>query len=512
VPRAIRNVLANWTGYAVALVVNFFLSPLVVNHLGPSAYGVWTLLVTLTASLGLLDLGIRSAVTRYVARSESQGDHGTAIQIVSTALSIFTIMAGLALVASTALGLIAPRVFHIPAEYRVATVIVTAVVGASTGIALVNGAYGGVIVGRQRFDLVCVIDVTTALMRAALVLGVVAGNGGLVALACAQLLVSLAGALSTAWLGLRLLPGLRLRPAWSRPHLRLIVAYGGYAFVAQFAASVIDRAGVLVIGAFLPMAAVTVFAIANGLIDYARALAGGIRTTLAPRASALEGGGQHEELGALALQGARYCTLLVLPIAATFVLRGSSFIGLWMGEPYAGPSGAVLAVLAVRLVCLGATGAAANVLLGASRERTVAAVLVAEAVVSVAAMLILVRPFGPLGVAWGTTVPAAAAALLVWPWLLRESFGVGVGRYLRSSWGRPGVAQLPFMFATWLVESLWPAPSLPVFVGQVALLLPVTLAGLWYVGLSAAERRGCLAMVRGPSGHLSTRGTPASGG
>ena len=109
------SVLANWTGYAVGLIVNFFLSPLVVGHLGPSAYGVWVLLVTLTAYLGFLDLGIRSSVTRYVARAESRGDRATSIQVASTALAVFTAMAGVAVAASAALGLIAPSVFHIPA-------------------------------------------------------------------------------------------------------------------------------------------------------------------------------------------------------------------------------------------------------------------------------------------------------------------------------------------------------------------------------------------------------------
>jgi O-antigen/teichoic acid export membrane protein len=496
VPRAIRNVLANWTGYVVGLLVNFFLSPLIVNHLGGSAYGVWTVLGTLTAYLGLLDLGIRSAVTRYVARYESGGDHGAAIQIVSTAIAVFAAMAGCALAASLVLGLVAPSVFQIPAEYRVSAVIVAALAGASTGVALVSGAFGGVIVGLQRFDLTRNIDVATALLRAALVLGVITYGGGLVELAVAQFVASLAGAIFTGWLGLRILPGLRLRPTWSRSHLRLIVSYGGYAFVAQLASAAIDRTGVLVIGAFLPMTAVTIFAIASGLIEYARALVGGIRITLAPRASTLEGRGQRDALRVLALQGARYCTLLVLPIAATFVLRGSSFIGLWMGAEYGGASGAVLAVLALRLVFLSATGAAANVLAGASRERAVAGICVVEAVVSVTAMLLLARPFGLLGVAWGTTVPAVLAALLVWPWLLRESLGVGIRRYIGSSWGLPVAAQLPFIAATWLVERLWPAASLLVFLGQVAALMPLALLGLWYVGLSAVERRRGLDLVR----------------
>jgi O-antigen/teichoic acid export membrane protein len=231
-------------------------------------------------------------------------------------------------------------------------------------------------------------------------------------------------------------------------------------------------------------------------VDNARTLVGGIRTTLAPRASALEGRGQREALRDLALRGARYCTLLAVPLAATLGLRGTSFIGLWMGAAYGGPSGAVLAVLAVRLAVLGATGAAANVLLGASRERAVARVLVAEAVVSVTAMLLLARPFGLLGVAWGTTVPAVTTAFLVWPWLLQRSFGVRVRDYLGASWGRALAAYLPFIGATWLVERWWPAQSLPMFVAQMVLVLPAALPGLWFVGLSAAERGWGLALMR----------------
>jgi O-antigen/teichoic acid export membrane protein len=490
------NVLANWAGYAVGLVVNFFLSPLVVHHLGPSAYGVWMLLVTLTAYLGLLDLGIRSAVTRYVARSEGGGEATTAAAIVSTALALFAGLAVLATVAATALGLLAPWVFRIPEEHRAATVVVTALVGASTGVALVSGAVGGVLVGLQRFDLLAVTEVTVTLLRAALVLGIVATGGGLVALATAQLLASVAGAALTAWLGLRLYPGLRSRPRWNRAHLGLIASYGGATFVAQLAGSIIDRAGVLVLGAGLPMAAVTVFAIAAGLADYARALLGGIRVTLAPRASALEGGGQRDALGTLALLGTRYCTLLALPIAATFILRGTSFIGLWMGPQYGGPSGAVLAILALRLVAQGATGTAANVMLGAGRQQVVARLLVVEAVVGLAAMVLLVGPHGLSGVAWATAAPTMAAALLAWPWLLRASFGVRILDYAVASWGRPLAATLPFIGATWLVERLWPAPSLLFFIGQTAALLPLALVGIWQVGLLAAERQRAFDLVR----------------
>jgi O-antigen/teichoic acid export membrane protein len=185
----------------------------------------------------------------------------------------------------------------------------------------------------------------------------------------------------------------------------------------------------------------------------------------------------------------------VLPIAITFALRGATFIGLWMGREYGAPSGEILTILAVRLACLGATGASGNVMLGASRERAVAAVCLAEASITVAAVMILVGPFGLLGVAWGAAIPTVVAALLVWPGLLRESFGVEVRRYLSAGWGRPALALVPFGVATWLVEELWPPLSLLLFVAQVTTLLPLALLGIWFVGLSDDERRECLALL-----------------
>jgi len=145
-------------------------------------------------------------------------------------------------------------------------------------------------------------------------------------------------------------------------------------------------------------------------------------------------------------------------------------------------------------------------MLGASRERAVAVLYVAEAAVNVTAMLLLVRSAGLVGVAWATTLPTVVAALLVWPWLLRRSFGVSVRGYLSSAWGRPVVAMLPFAGATGLVERLWPATILAVFFGQVAVLMPLALLGCWYVGLLDQERRRCRDAARALPSLLTATG------
>ena len=61
-----RNLTANWIGYAVNLVVMFFMSPFVVHTLGNVDYGVWSLMVSLTGYLGLTELGTRAGIGRFI--------------------------------------------------------------------------------------------------------------------------------------------------------------------------------------------------------------------------------------------------------------------------------------------------------------------------------------------------------------------------------------------------------------------------------------------------------------
>jgi O-antigen/teichoic acid export membrane protein len=62
-PHALANILANWGTFASVALLNFFLSPYIVHHLGNSQYGLWAIIGSVLCYLGLLDLGVRSAVT-----------------------------------------------------------------------------------------------------------------------------------------------------------------------------------------------------------------------------------------------------------------------------------------------------------------------------------------------------------------------------------------------------------------------------------------------------------------
>src|SRR4029079_8990885 len=100
-PGVVRNVLTNWGAFVLSAVLSFVLSPFIVRTLGNTAYGAWVLLASVVGYLGLLDLGVRGAVTRYVARFHGCGEHERASQLTSAALTVFGIAAGVAIVIAT---------------------------------------------------------------------------------------------------------------------------------------------------------------------------------------------------------------------------------------------------------------------------------------------------------------------------------------------------------------------------------------------------------------------------
>src|SRR5438034_7416000 len=84
-PRVGRIVVLNWLSLAVSIGVAFFLSPFVVHRLGNVAYGIWTIVNSMIAYMGLLDLGLRGAVTRFVSKHHAREEHLESSRAVSAA-------------------------------------------------------------------------------------------------------------------------------------------------------------------------------------------------------------------------------------------------------------------------------------------------------------------------------------------------------------------------------------------------------------------------------------------
>ena len=505
--RHLANALSNWGAFVVSAVSGFFLSPFIVHGIGNDAYGAWALIGSLISYLGLLDLGVRSAVTRYVANHQSASRHAELGHLVSTALTFFTLAGVVAAAVGGAFAYWGLPHVDMPGELLAPARITVLLASLGVTISMISGVYQAIPAGTQHFRILNAVTVASTLARVvAVIIGLNAG-GGIITLAAIQLAINAAVGFAMISISRRVYPELQIRPAaWRRADARTLLSFGIVSWILQIASMLIHYADPLVIAALLPVLQVTFFAIAASLIDYARQLVSGISHLIAPHASALEGSGRAADAGEAALTGARFATLISLTLLVTFIWRGATFIGLWMGPEFASACGTVLVILACARWFSASFQVTSNALIGLGRHRGLIPAAVLEAMANLALSIWLAGHYGIIGVAMGTLIPRVALTVGFAPWYMRYAAGVPISRYLYQTIVRPSLAIIPFALATIWTEHAWAADGLAIFFAQVAVALPLAVAGGWVVALDTPERDLALQGMRKLTSQVTRRG------
>jgi O-antigen/teichoic acid export membrane protein len=482
-------VFANWGGFVLSAVVNFFLAPFVVRHLGNTLYGVSVLFLALTGYLGMLDLGVRGALMRYVARFHARAEHQESSQVASAAMALFGAIGVVFTVVCIALAY-SVESLPVPESYRAMARVLFLLAGPNLLVSLISGVFSGILMALQRFEPVNLIGVVSTGLRAVAIVLALSAGGGLIALVWIQLLTTLAATLACAWVCFRVYPELAVSfRNCRRESVYMILSFSAFSFLLLVFDPLLAYLVSLLVGALGSVALITFLWISANLIHYSRIIVGGISKTSTPLASALEAQGDPTRLRRATLLASSFATVVVLPIAVTFLLRGSSFIALWMGSEYRELSGRVLWVLTLGLVFSASGQVALATILGIGKHSAVVPVFIAQALATLLAGALAMPKTGLEGVAWAITIPYLAVSFFFWPAYLRKWVGVPVRDLVAAAWARPLIAVVPFAACTYALERFWPAGHLALFFVQVGLILPAALAGFWYICLTADDRR-----------------------
>ncbi len=469
----------NWLAFGFSSGVAFFLSPFVVHRLGNITYGVWTLVVSLISYMGLLDLGLRGAVVRYVSRHRAQGEHEEANRIVSAALWLRLAISALAILIGLFFARYTPQYFHIPAGLQSAARVAIAVAAASFGITLLGGVFGGVLAAVHRFDLLSAVAISQTSFRALGVVWLLEKGHGIIALACWEFAVVLAANLTLVLLAFHSYRELRILPAKpDRKTLENIWGFSAYIFIIQICVQVMYYTDNVVVGMCVSAVAITFYSIGGTLIEYIRQMIASLVTTFLPLASRLEAGGQRGELQSLLIKGTNAALAVSLPIEMVLLFRGPTFIGLWMGSQYAIASGHVLQILLLGHILSVTTHTSANIAYGVGKPKPIVLWRVGEAIANLSLSVILARRIGITGVAWGTAVPSLFISLFFFPRFMSKLVGMPVGAYFRKGWGPAFLGATPFAIACIVADKYWIPTSLLHFLFQVAAIFPIYLLGV----------------------------------
>ena len=505
-----RNLIANWIGYGANLLVVFFLSPFVVHTLGDTAYGVWSLMVSLTGYLGLVEIGVRVSTGRHINYYLGRGDFEKVSGIVSTSLAFYATVGVLVLTSAVLLGTFFGNIFaDVPSSLASQAKWVLLLLGINIWLGFFSTTFAQLLHARERFDLRNIADIVVVTARAIGIVWVLRAGGGLLSLAAVQVASSLLGCLLLYGLARWRGPDVRLR--WQGVSLAIFretFGFGVWAFVGSAGVRVIYYSNVAVIGLLLGAVEITYYTIGSTLIEYGRSVAGFLPLqTLKPATEGAAGRNALADLRWLLLKGSRLVMFFSVPLLIGLIMLGQPFIVLWMGPGYA-RSAHVLIILTVGVCSSLNSEMCGSVLLGIGKVRFLGLIRVVEAAANIimSVLAVTATSLGIDGVAIGTLVPMILIEGLVIPWSACRAVGLPFRGYLQSVPLRWLLASLALAVPGWIVVACWPTATWGSLAAKAVMLTLLYVPIGWYLVLSVHDRPswglGRLAM-RGRKKHVA---------
>jgi O-antigen/teichoic acid export membrane protein len=496
--RILQGSVSNLIRVLLGMVISLVLPHFLVRHMGTAEYSAWVLILQLSAYINFLDLGLQTAIGKFVAEYHSSGDAAASRNLVSTA---FTAMVAVAVIGAIAIfGMVwqVPRLFtqmppSLVGDVRYGLLLV----GTSVAFSLPFGVFLATFNGLQEYGFPTVLIATSRVASAAVLLVVLFMGGTLLQMSLVIAGFNIATALLqfAGWkrfasdrVGFDLL-------RFDRRTSARLLEYCGILTIWTVGALLISGLDTAIVGRF-DYKNTGYYAIASSATNFMLLLVSNLLGPLMPAISSLQVQRTARELGATLVTATRLSTALLCMLGIPLLFLGFPLLRMWVGAAYASHALLYLDILVAANIVrqLGYPYALMVVGLGQQRFATVSPVL--EAIINLVCSIALARRYGAIGVALGTLIGAfvglIAHLLISMP---RSQMAIAVARIrlVRQGMLRPLLSFVPLLLCLpfWHRFSMLPLP-----ITGAALWVLATAALLWWIGLAPEDRSQMARIMR----------------
>ncbi|MDQ3702510.1 MAG: oligosaccharide flippase family protein [Chloroflexota bacterium] len=426
--QALLNIVSNYGSLFVSSLTNILLTPVLLSTLGTADYGILRLSQSLFGYLGLLDIGVGSSIIYFVARYHAARAQHELNRYVSTVFNTFLLLAVFAIVVCALAAGPLIDLLGIPPETASTAEWVIRVSAVHFAANLLGGVFGGVLVGRGRYDINNIIAILYLLSSGVGTYVLIRlGYGLLPIVVLTTAAACLTAALRMLWASLHRLytiaPGKIYRSV-----LASAMAYGFWSFLNNAASELsFATTDMLILSRFVGISSVAVYSVAlapvalvSQLVFQAVDVFQPTITGLAFRKDGSGRGWEDAAPGGRADVGRAFLLLtktsIVLGWGAVLLLClvGEQLLILWIGD-IGDAAGELLIALAFAYGWNFVGHAAGLVLLGIARHRLLGVMAIISATTNVVLSVILVQRFGVIGVAFGTIMVMGVTDMIILP-------------------------------------------------------------------------------------------------
>lgn len=408
--QVIRNVTFSIVRKLISGPLFLLLVPFILHRVGSVGYGVWSVLGTVIGLGWLLDLGLSSTITKYVAEYRAQDDTGALRKLLDSGWAIYL----LAMLVSTAVlwlfsteiigqlfrGPQAPSVREVLPLWWLVLLIVAFDLLGKPFIAVINGC--------QRLDLVNVLLFCGATTNATLIVTLLCFGGKVRALLWAALLGGLVTLVLGAWIAYRLLPIVPNPLRFDLATAGKICLFSLGLYSGPIMWTIQGQIEKLYLARLVGVVPVGWYGMASDAASKVRRMPDLLLAPVMAAASELDAADQRRKAWQLYFRAQKYTAATILPLVVFALVDSKPLVTLWLG-PKLSFIALPFGILIIGNLFAQIGSPIYSVLTGRGILRPSIYTALLTSVLNVALSFLFIEKWGFAGAAWGSALPILIA-------------------------------------------------------------------------------------------------------
>lgn len=492
------NSLSNTALYLVNIAIAFIMSPIIIRTLGNRDYGLWELVMSVIGYMGLLDLGIGPSLMRFVSVADGKQDKEDLKQTVSTSFVFFIAVGTVAALIFFILGCNPGLIVGADGNDAAKISVVFILLGINSLMLFPLQVFIATLMGVQQHYFINNVRIFVVTIRACLTYYFLQrySVSGLIVMAVIEpVFTAIQFVIFSSAVCLdKNIPRISLTSV-SAHKARDMIKFGAKSMTMLTASRLQNQSVPIIIGNAIGVAQIVYFVLPNRLIDYAKGVSQAIGYPLTPYFGAAVGKGCHVDLLKSWLSTTLSLQIISLAMPVVIFFYGEPFLGLWVGQEYAGAGRWIINLLLVGLISDALVTNASRMLTAQGKHGKNALIWLMLSLFSIPLSIWGALAWGVTGVVLGS-VSAIVIGNVVTLTMACRVMQVTVTTYLSATLLR---LIIPLVFLC--VAFLWLTKCLTIY-RYSDLLLQLIIGGLvyliavWYITLQPGTRSALWARIK----------------
>ena len=483
------GVLLSYASEAVKILSNLIYTPVMLRLLGQSEYGLYQLVHSVVSYLGLLSFGFTASYIRFYSRFRADNDETGVYRLNGMYMTVFLIIAGICLLCG---GIMITNIHAIFAdgltesEYVTAKILMIFMI-INLAVTFPNSIFSCIVAANEKFFFSRMLVFLQNLFNPFLTLPLLIMGYGSVAMVCVTTVLTFARFFANMYF---CFVKLKAKFIFNDFDLSLFKSIGGFTFFI-FLNQIIDQINWSVdkflLGRMVNSTAVAVYGVGGLINTMYLQLATSISSVFVPQVNKLVSeSNDNKQLSELFTRIGRVQFILLSLVLSGFIFFGETFIYLWGGKEYSESYWVALCLITPSTVSL-IQNIGIEIQRAKNKHQARSVVYFCIAICNVFISIFLIKLYGVVGAALGTTISLFFGNILFMNWYYYKHIQIDILFFWKNIIKFVPAFILPIVTGLLLI-ALVKEKTIVGFVSSVTVYLFVYCTSMWLFGMNDYEK------------------------